>query len=136
MTIADNKRLVQRYIEELNNGNLAVLDDVLADDYRLNGEMIGRTGGRQYSTAMRSAFPGLQTTIDELVAEGDTVVVRYTWRGKNTGELRGLPPTGREVSARGFTLCRVRHGQIAEEWDLDDRLSAMQQLGLLPESGQ
>lgn len=136
MSIEENKRLVRRYIEELNNGNLAVLDDVLAADYRLNGETIGRAGGRQYSTAMRVAFPGLQTTIEELVAEGDTVVMRYTWQGRNTGELRGMPPTGRDVSARGFTLCRIENGQIAEEWDLDDRLSAMQQLGLLPDPDQ
>lgn len=132
MSVEANKALVRRYIAELNRGNLAILDEVLAPDYRLNGEAVGREGGRQYSTAMRAAFPGLQSTIEDLVAEGDAVVMRYTRQGTNTGELRGMPPTGRTVTAQGFNLCRIRDGQIHEEWDLDDRLSAMQQLGLLP----
>lgn len=132
MSTEANKELVRRYIAELNRGNLTALDELLAPDYRLNGEAIGREGGRQYSTAIRVTFPGLQTTIEDLVAESDSVVMRYTWQGTNTGKLQGRPPTGRMVTAGGFSLCRIQDGQIHEEWDLDDRLGAMQQLGLLP----
>jgi predicted ester cyclase len=74
--------------------------------------------------------------IEALIAEGDTVAVLYTWQGTHTGELAGLPPTGREVTVTGAIVCRVAGGRIVEQWDIDDRLSVMQQLGLLSAPGQ
>ena len=96
----------------------------------------GPEGVKQLLIATRSAFPDLRYTIEALVAEGDTVAILYTWRGTHTGALGGIPATGREVSAMGVMVCRVTGGRIVEEWDVDDRLGVMQQLGLLPVPGQ
>ncbi|HEY7029677.1 MAG TPA: ester cyclase [Thermomicrobiales bacterium] len=91
---------------------------------------------RQLVAATRIAFPDLRYTIEALIAEGDKVAVLYTWQGTHQGALGGLPPTGRQVTATGAIVCRVAGGRIVEQWDVDDRLDVMQQLGLLPPPGQ
>jgi steroid delta-isomerase-like uncharacterized protein len=91
---------------------------------------------RQLVLASRAAFPDMRYTIEVLFAEDDKVVVLYSWRGTHTGSLGGLPPTGRSVTATGAIVCRVNHGKIVEQWDVDDRLDVMQQLGLIPTPGQ
>jgi predicted ester cyclase len=75
-------------------------------------------------------------TVEALIAEDDKVAVLYTWRGTHTGSLGGLPPTGRTVTATGAIVCRVADGRIVEQWDIDDRLDVMQQLGFIPTPGQ
>lgn len=79
----------------------------------------------------RAAFPDLAYTVDALIAEGDLVAVLYHWTGTNTGPPAGMPPTGRPVRATGAIVCRLADGRIVEQWDVDDRLDVLQQLGLL-----
>ncbi|MCZ7526555.1 MAG: ester cyclase [Acidimicrobiia bacterium] len=87
---------------------------------------------RQFMGATKGAFSDFAYTVEAVVAEDDTVAVLYRWSGTNDGPLGGLPPTGRHVSSAGAIVCRVADGRIVEQWDIDDRLDVLSQLGLLP----
>ena len=84
------------------------------------------------SGGSRDAFPDLNITVDQQVAENDLVAVRWTARGTNTGSGNGIPATGRTVQINGTTLFRLDDGKIAEEWTCANSLGLMRQLGLLP----
>ncbi|HSB02004.1 MAG TPA: ester cyclase, partial [Anaerolineales bacterium] len=77
--------------------------------------------------------PDWRMTVDEMIAEGDRVVVRWTFCGKQVGEYAGLPPTNKEITYSGINIFRIANGKIAEVWDITDRLWLWQQLGVLPE---
>jgi predicted ester cyclase len=81
---------------------------------------------------MLTAFPELHVTIEDLIAEGDKVVVRMTMHGTQQGALGSIPPTGKQVALSTIDVVRIAGGQIAEEWGIDDRLGLLQQLGLVP----
>ncbi len=82
----------------------------------------------------KSAFPDMSATIENVIAEGDKVVTRWTIRGTHQGETEEFgPPTGRQVEGGGLSLHRIEGGKIVEEWNSYDNLSLMQQLGLVPE---
>lgn len=89
-------------------------------------------GHRQYSETMNAAFPDLDRTIHDLVAEGDRVVARWSATGTQTGEFMGIPPSGTVAESSGITIFRIADGRIAEEWSESDMLGLMQQLGALP----
>jgi predicted ester cyclase len=80
----------------------------------------------------RIAFPDLELTIEDQVAEGDEVVTRFTARGTHRGELMGIPPTGRKVVVTGISIDRLVNGKTVESWTNYDVLSMMQQLGIIP----
>ena len=81
----------------------------------------------------QAAFEDGMVTIDDMIAEGDLVVTRWTGRGTHTGELMGIAPTGKEVTVSGITIARLANGKIAEEWELMDALGMMVQLGAVPQ---
>jgi predicted ester cyclase len=83
-----------------------------------------------------TAFPDLHFTIEDIIAEGDTVVVRQTARGTHQGDLMGIPPTGKQVSGTGITITRVVNGKAVEDWFNGDDLGLLQQLGVVPVPGQ
>ena len=82
-----------------------------------------------------TAFPDLQFTIEDMIAEGDTVVVRYTTRGTHQGNLWGIPPTGKQVSGTGMFIDRPVNGKAVEQWINGDDLGLLQQLGVIPSMG-
>ena len=84
----------------------------------------------------RSAFPDMQLTIEDQIAEGDKVVTRWTARGTHQGELMGIPPTGKQATVTGITVGRVANGKFVESWSNFDALGMMQQLGVVPVPGQ
>ncbi len=84
----------------------------------------------------RSAFPDLQATVEDQVAEGDKVASRFTFRGTHRGELAGIPPTGNQVEVTGIVISRIEGGKGAEDWSNYDALGMMQQLGVVPPPGQ
>ena len=86
---------------------------------------------RMVVMSTRQAFPDMRYTIESLVAEEDRVALLYSWTGTHTGAIGDVPATGRVVSASGAIFCRLSHGKIVEQWDIDDRLAIMQQLGML-----
>ncbi len=139
----ENKALLRRVTDEVfNQGNLDVVDELFAPNYVLHdpgipgGELRGTEGFKQQWVSMfRTAFPDLQLSVEDQVAEGDEVVTRYTGRGTHRGELMGIAPTNNEVVVSGIIMSRVSGGRIEEEWNNFDALGMMQQLGVVPQPG-
>jgi len=141
MTKEDNVAIVWRMFEEGMGGrdpdaaiahyapNLVYHNPVLEE---LPFLPAGTEGMRMLMRATRAAFPDMSCTIETIVANADQVAILYTWTGTHTGEMAGMPPTGRTVTATGAIFCRLTNGRIVEQWDIDDRLGVMQQLGLVP----
>jgi steroid delta-isomerase-like uncharacterized protein len=134
----ENKALYRRTFEEVfNQGNLAIVDDLVAPDY-LNHEMPpgmnnrGPDSTRQIVKMLRTAFPDLHVTIEELVAEGDTVAGRVTMSGTHLGPFQGIPPTGRSFQQAHMHFVRFRDGKAIEHRAVRDDLGMMRQLGVIP----
>ena len=135
MSIEENKTVVRRYFEGAYRDE-AVADELVAPDYigsfPPNPEVRGREAVKQFNRETRTAFPDLQLALDELIAEGDKVVVRWTMRGTHLGELRGgIAPTGKAFTVTGTTTNRVAEGRVAEAWGNVDLLGLLLQLGLV-----
>ena len=131
----ENKAIVRRFWEEaFNTGNLAVVDEIFAPDYghiTTGGTMgHGPEHVKQTITRDRIGFPDFRFTIEEMIAEGDKVVVRWTARGTHQGVFRGIPPTGKQVTITGVEIHRVVGGKIVAGWRKWDRMDVMQQLGV------
>ncbi len=137
MSVDTNKEIVRRLGVEPWEGNLGVIDELVAADYvghdPAQPELHGPDGIREFITTYLAAFPDGKITIDEQLAEGDLVASRWTGRGTQQGELMGVPPTGKQVTVSGITISRVKNGKVVEEWSNWDTLGMLQQLGVVPE---
>jgi len=141
MTAEDNKRIVREFYEEvLNKGNLAVIDKVTAANYvdhtAAPGVPPGIAGEKAWFAMLHAAFPDGRTTIEDIVAEGDKVVVRGTMTGTHKGEFLGIPATGKKVKISGIDMTRFANGKSVEHWGQWDVAGMMQQLGVMPPPGQ
>jgi predicted ester cyclase len=137
MTTEENKALYRRWFEEVVTGrNLALADELLAPDYVLHfpglPAPVDREGHKQLLMMFHHGFPDWRETIDDVVAEGDRVVIRVTGRGTHQGEFQGIAPTGKQVVATGVGIGRIENGRIAESWAEYDALGMMRQLGVIP----
>jgi steroid delta-isomerase-like uncharacterized protein len=131
--------------KDLVRAAFAPLETIIATHDELYGpEWVGRfpgmppldaAGHLQYSEAMVVAFPDIDRTVEDLVAEGDKVVARWTARGTHTGDFQGLPPTGKVATSSGITIFRIADGKIVEEWSESDMLGLLQQIGAIPSGG-
>ncbi|BCX03464.1 MAG: hypothetical protein KatS3mg053_1402 [Candidatus Roseilinea sp.] len=131
-----NKALVRRLMEEVfNGGNFKVADEIVAVDYHshdpLPGEGPGRAGMAANIQAIRTAFPDVRFEAEQILAEGDRVVVRWRATGTHRSEFIGIPATGQTSVTTGMTMYRIANGQIVESWNNWDALGMMQQLGVL-----
>ena len=140
MSTEEHKALVCRFEEEVWNGrNLSRVDELFADNhiFRAAGSPpLDREGHRQMIAHFQDAFPDGRNTSEELLAEGDKVVQRWTFRGTHQGAFQGIPPTGKPVTLTGISIWRVDGGTIVESWHELDTLGLMQQLGVIPTPGQ
>jgi steroid delta-isomerase-like uncharacterized protein len=133
----ENKAVVRRELEEIfTQGNLDAAQDVYAPNYYSHQpagseDISGLEAIKQFTAGVRQAFPDMQITIEDQVAEGDKVVTRFTSRGTHQGELWGIPPTGKEVEVTSISMDRIEGGKIAEHWTHADQLGMMQQLGVM-----
>jgi steroid delta-isomerase-like uncharacterized protein len=111
-----------------------VFNEMIAEDYIQHNPQVeqGREGVKQFFTYFFSAFPDLQLTVEDILAEGDRVVTRWTMRGSHHGEFFGIPATGRQVTVTGMDIWRIADGKAAEHWDSIDNLGMLQQLGVIP----
>ncbi len=134
MSAEENKALVRRFIDAANQNDLAVFDQLFAPDFVPRDTVMpippGPDGVRQLFAAVRAAFPDFQETLDDLVAEGDKVVGRWTVRATHQGEFAGIGPTGKSVTWKGMFILRVVDGQFVEVWQVHDQLGLLQQLGV------
>jgi predicted ester cyclase len=118
---AANKALIRRVFEEvIPSGDGGALSALLAPDFLdhdpLPGQPAGRAAGEYVVRTMHTAQPDLRFTIDDLVAEGDRVTIRWRLHGTNTGPLLGRPPTGRRIELAAIVIFRIAGGLIAERW--------------------
>jgi steroid delta-isomerase-like uncharacterized protein len=137
MSIEENKALIRRGTEILNRGNVTeistTLDELFVPDFVRHdpaGGFRSREDYKQFLFSLLAALPG-QFTIEDLIAEGDKVVLRYTFHGTHQGQWRGLPPTGKSVTFTGIFIYRILDGKIVEGWENADALGLVQQLGLI-----
>ena len=121
-----NIETVRRWIDEgWSKGNLAVADELLTDGFVLHDpvatrEVVGREAERALIGGLRDSIPDLTFTIDDLVADGDDVTIRWIAEGTHGGELLGFPSTGRSLAIRGVDMYRLEDGRIAESWTFWD----------------
>ncbi len=133
-----NKAIIQlAYAELFDQGKLSLAEELIAPDYIDHVAPPGLTNRgpeamRQLVTLFHSAFPDVHHTVEELVAEGDTVAARVTWSGTHRGPFLGIAPTGRAVRQAQMHFIRFRNGQVVEHWAVRDDLGLMQQLGVIP----
>ena len=126
----ENKALVRRWIEEgFNRQNLAVVDELIAEQFSVNGQTIGRDGLKMSMRRHLMGFPDLYVTIDDILAEGSKVGIWYTVEGTHRGEFEGISATGKRVKWSGFDLLTVEHGKVLEARFLSDFYGLMTQLG-------
>jgi len=141
MATEDNKALVRKMVEEVfNRGNMNQVDMFLAPDFVEHEELpLGmprnREGVKLLTAAFRKALPDFKATIEDMVAEGDKVVVRQTWSGTHKGEFMGVPATGNRVSFGVIDIIRIAGGKFVEHWGQMDGMGMMQQIGAIPAPG-
>ena len=138
----ENKDLARRYLEEVwDKGNVDLIDELFSTDFvrhgppAVEGEVRGPEGFKGLVSTYHAGFPDFRVTIDEMIAEGDRVVSRWTVRGTHQGELLGNAPTGNQVTFSGYLFDRISGGKIEEEWVDYDTLHVMQEIGGVPRPG-
>jgi steroid delta-isomerase-like uncharacterized protein len=131
----ENKALIRRVLDELyNQRNLALIDAVATEnviEHTPSIDLNGRDSWKQYATMFLTAFPDITLSIDDLIAEDDTVVARWTVQATHKGLLRNIPPTGKKITFSGIAIYRFSDKKIDEGWALNDALGLMQQLGVI-----
>jgi steroid delta-isomerase-like uncharacterized protein len=134
----ENKAVSRRVAEEIfNEGKLDLAEELYAPDYVLHDpslpeDLHGPEGLKQYAAMNLGAFPDARVTVEDQIAEGNMVATRWRATGTHTGELMGIPPTGRRSEISGITINRFSGSRIAEDWYQGDDLGMMQQLGVIP----
>jgi steroid delta-isomerase-like uncharacterized protein len=133
-----NKAIARRALELFMSGDLDELDQLVSEDavdhdaQNPNAGIHGPEGAKRTAAIYRGAFPDLQITVEDQLAEGDKVVTRWTAVGTQDGDLAGLPASGRSSTVTGMTIDRIEGGKIVESWGNWDTLGMMQQLGAIP----
>ena len=135
-----NKQTVRHVRGAINDRNLALLDGHYADNYVYHGipsvgELHGLEAFKEMVTGFLDGQEGFRETVEDQVAENDRVVTRMKGSGRHTGELMGVPATGKDLSWTLIIISRFEDGKIAEEWCEFDALSFLQQVGAVPSPG-
>jgi steroid delta-isomerase-like uncharacterized protein len=137
-----NKNNVRRLFEEVwNQGHVPVADELFTPTYTHHDSStpdVGRgpESEKKRVTLYRNAFPDLRLTIDDIIAEGQTVVARWSCRGTHKGDLNGIAPTGKQFNITGVSIARFTNGKMFEGFVNWDALGLMEQLGVVPELGK
>ncbi len=141
MSIEENKALVRRFFNILDSAQgdidrfkTADWDSICSSDYVIHFTNMDMNLEQfiQYNATIFTAFPDMRFTIDDMIAEGDKVVARYTLKGTFKKEYQGIAPTGKQITAKGVSIDRIVKGRDVETWDFPDMLSIMTQLGAIP----
>ncbi len=133
-----NKALVRRFYEEIDKGNIEILDELVAEDYidhnppPFPGLAAGREGLKQAFRIFQQATPGVHV-IEDQFANGDRVVTRLRSTGKHEGDLPGAPRTGNHLEMTSITIHRIADGKLVEKWSEKDVLGFLRQIGIMPQ---
>lgn len=135
MSTEQNKAIVRQLVAAINNNDEAAFLELLTldvvDHYALPGLPPGREGWNLNRKILRAAFPDGFWQEEDLFAEGDRVVGRYTLRGTHLGEFTGIPPSGKPIHVSNIHILRLVDGKIVEHWGHGDDMGMMQQIGAL-----
>lgn len=137
MTEAENKEVTRRFSAEVwGKGDAALADELIAPDLvehtPFPAPVPGLEGHKQVLAMFRAAFPDLVVTVDDVIAEGDMTYLNWHGDATHTGELMGIPPTGKKVHVTGMDILKLENGKIKERWAEINALGLMQQLGVIP----
>ena len=137
MSSQANEAVVRRWFDEFNRGNADAIDELFTADFIAHISSVpepirGPQAFKEFVTQFRAAFPDVQFTLEDLIAQGDKVAVRYTWRGTHQGAFEGIPPTGKQVTGSSLAIGRLAGGKTEELWDHGDDVNFLQQLGVMP----
>ena len=140
MTPLENKELYRRVVEDLNRGDLESSLAFTSPDATLNDQPMGREGDKHRAQMLAAAFPDQRYELQEMVAEGDLLAVRWRMTGTHLGELVGptmtIPPTGKRLDMWGMSMYRIEDGMAKEIWERFDMMEFLGQLGVLPRPEQ
>ena len=136
MSLEENKAIVRKVTEALNKQDLSLLDDLMAPDYVDHTyQSRSREVAKQTITPLYKGFPDFQTTIEDIIAEGDKVWVRYKGTGAHTGEFVfgkiRLAPTGKKITTASAVIYRIADGKVVERWSVVDMMGFYKQLGVI-----
>ena len=145
VSVEENKAICHRFFEEvLNKKDMAVLDEIVHSDFidnnpyapaikrKINEPLSGKEGLKQYFSSTKSSFSDWHFTIEDIIAEGDKVVLRFVYSAIHQGEFLGIPATGKRVKFTGVYILRLADCKIIEKWVNPDLLLMMQQIGAFP----
>ena len=130
-----NRELVLSFFEAWGKGDFDAVDDYCSPDLKFyfpsnNPNPISRGELKDFAKAYREAIHSIEWTMEEMIASGDKVVMRFVERGTHVGEFMGIPATGNTYEASGIGITRIEDGRIVEQWEDFDMLGMMQQLGM------
>jgi steroid delta-isomerase-like uncharacterized protein len=134
----DNIAIGRRFFEELlGQGKWDAAVETLSGDVVMHHPsspeaISGREAVKQFLGGFRAGFPDLQMTVEDAFTSGDKVAIRWRARGRHTGELFGVSPTGKQMNVAGISILRIADGKIVEDWVAEDTLGMLRQLGVLP----
>ena len=136
MSTAENKVFAARIVEEFfSRGNLSNIGDLFSPDIVVHDpdkELRGLEQVKQGIIRLRAAFPDLHYTVEDMIAEGEKVVIRFIGRGTHRGEFRGVSATAKEMTYTGIMILRFVEGKVVDYWAVSDALGIFQQLGVMP----
>jgi steroid delta-isomerase-like uncharacterized protein len=138
MSVEQNKALVRQLVEEvINKGNVGLIDEIIAPDFAEHevlppGMPSGREAPKAMFSMLHSAFPDFHATIEQLVAEGDKVVLHMRWTGTHKGEFMGIPASGNSINLEIIDILGIAGGKFVAHWGVMDSMAMMQQLGAVP----
>ena len=132
-TLQENKHIVRKIYEDcINRGAIELLPELVSDDYvGVRGER-GAAAFANNLTSLRNGFPDIRFTIEDLIAEGDRVAVRWSWQGTHTGVFNGLPACQKHVTNDGIVIYQLQDHKIVRTWIQTDRLGVLQEIGVVP----
>ena len=134
MSIEENKVIVKRAYEDLNQKGLAAYYKLVTPDHTVHftDRDMSLEQDRQFNAMFYEAFPDAKGTVEQMIAEGDKVAVRVNWRGTHMGKWMDITPTGNKIDITNTAIIRIADGKLAEIWATSDTLRFMQQLGTIP----
>jgi len=138
MSTSGNKDTITRgwYQELWDKWRVDTADQLFTVDYRFHlpgvAVALDRDATKQVILMFKGSFPDLTHVVDEIIAEGDTVAVRWTVQGTHRGDFQGIPATGKTVNLSGLTVHHLRDGKICETWLSFDSMELLQKLGAIP----
>ena len=132
MSLEENKAIILSLYEADNKKDLSILDELISPDfYDPTFQLRGPESYKQFENAFFKGFPDWIETIEDIIAEGDKVWVRFTGTGTHKGEWRSLAPTGKKVTFRGVQIWRIVNGKVIAKDSIIDLLDALKQLGVI-----